>query len=91
MNITEKETKMLRNIAENDYANGRPGTWVWADCLDCGPEYLPVTSHGGIIASLSKKGLAESDGSGWCHIDHRDQTCVRLTEAGLAAWQALAK
>jgi hypothetical protein len=89
VNITEKEAKMLRNIAENDYANGEPSAWVWADCLDCGPEDLPIASHGGLIASLSKKDLAYSDGAGYCRHDKRDQTCVRLTEKGLAAWRAM--
>jgi hypothetical protein len=77
VNITEKEAAMLRNIAENDYANGDPSAWVWADCLECGPEHLPVASHGGLIASLSKKNLVDSD-----------EGCVALTEQGLSAWRA---
>ena len=87
--ITLKEARMLRNIAENDYANGEPSAWVWADCLDCGPEELNPASRGGLIASLIKKGLAHSDHAGWCKVDKRDQTCVCLSEAGLEAWRAM--
>ncbi len=87
MSITEKEAKMLRNIAENSYGDGDPSAWVWADCLDCGPEHLDRASHGGLIASLVKKGLAESDGAGYCRYEKRDMTCVSLTELGLVAWR----
>ena len=91
MILTPNETKMIRNIAENDYANGEPDAMVWADCLDCGPCPLPnPKSHGGVVASLIKKGLAESDCAGWDRGAQKDQTCVWLTDAGLGQWRAIA-
>jgi len=87
--VTTLEAKMLRNIAENDYANGDPEAQVWSDCLDCGPCSLDPKSFGGLVASLVKKGLAESNDHGWdAGAGHRD-ACVWLTEAGLVEWRKL--
>jgi hypothetical protein len=92
MELTSNEKKMIRNIAENDYANGEPDAMVWADCLDCGPCPLPsVRSHGGVIASLIKKGLVVSDGEGWDAGSGKDETCVWLTSEGLDHWRELTK
>jgi len=86
VHITEKEAAMIRNIAENDYANGDPSADVWADCLDCGPCSLDIKSHGGLIASLSKKGLVGSDGVVG---RHAADACVWLTPAGIDVWKTI--
>lgn len=85
MSLTEKECKMLQNIAENDYADGDPTACVWADCLDCGPNYIPLTSIPGLVASLSKKMLVNV---GDLRQPARDRG-VQLTEEGLKAYKTL--
>jgi hypothetical protein len=52
---------------------------VWSNCLDQGPETIKPTSVPGLVASLTKKGLATANGES-----------VGLTAAGLAAYRSLA-
>ncbi len=52
---------------------------VWRDCLDQGPETIAPTSLPGLVASLTKKGLATTNGES-----------VGLTPAGFAAYQSVA-
>ena len=87
--ITELEKKLIRNIAENDYANGEPDAAVWSDCLDCGPCSIPIKSIAGVASSLSKKGLAVSEGLGWDSGAQRDDRTIQLTAKGLAVWRSL--
>lgn len=86
MQITDMERKLLTNIARNEYTpvNGaEPATnddvyAVWSNCLDCGPHKIAATSIPGILSSLVKKGLADSDGEQ-----------VSLTDAGFAAYKLI--
>jgi hypothetical protein len=83
--LTELELRLLQNIALNDFqsCNGsEPPNFeacdpVWSNCLDCGPNDLRPRSIPGLVASLSKKGLIQTDGE-----------CVSLTRDGFAAYQA---
>ena len=52
---------------------------VWRDCLDQGPETITPTSLPGLVASLTRKGLATTNGES-----------VGLTPAGFAAYQSVA-
>lgn len=89
MNLTALETKLLRNIALNEYAPGNgaePASHadcgaVWSNCLDCGPETIAPTSIPGVVASLVKKGLVWQEGSG-------REAVVALTSAGFDAYRA---
>ena len=60
---------------------------VWTDCLDLGElltgmEMPKATSHGGILASLSTKGLVlTGDGS--------KDSIVGLSEDGFLAWREM--
>ena len=84
--LTGGERKLLVNIARNlmTPVNGaEPATLdeagsVWSNCLDQGPETIKPTSLPGLVASLTKKGLATANGES-----------VGLTAAGLAAYQSL--
>ena len=86
--LTRGERKLLVNIARNlmTPVNGaEPATLdeagsVWSTCLDQGPETIETTSLPGLVASLTKKGLANSNGES-----------VGLTAAGFAAYQSLAR
>lgn len=90
MTTTDLERKLIRNIAENEYAPGngaRPTTFaecgaVWSNCLECGPEAIAKASLPGALASLVKKGLAWQEGRG-----KEATTC--LTEAGFATYLTL--
>jgi hypothetical protein len=85
--LTRGERKLLVNIARNlmTPVNGaEPATLddagsVWRDCLDQGPETITPTSLPGLVASLTKKGLATANGES-----------VGLTPAGFAAYRSLA-
>jgi len=85
--LTRGERKLLVNIARNlmTPVNGaEPATLdeagsVWRDCLDQGPETIEAKSLPGLVASLTKKGLATANGES-----------VGLTPAGFVAWQSLA-
>ena len=85
--LTRGERKLLVNIARNlmTPVNGaEPATLdeagsVWRDCLDQGPETITPTSLPGLVASLTRKGLATTNGES-----------VGLTPAGFAAYQSVA-
>ena len=85
--LTRGERKLLVNIARNlmTPVNGaEPAALdeagsVWRDCLDQGPETITPTSLPGLVASLTKKGLATANGES-----------VALTPAGFAAYQSVA-
>lgn len=78
MKVTELETRMIINIADNDYRDGGSlDAPVWSDCLDCGPFEIEPAKHGGLIASLAKKGLVISSGE-----------TVSLTRAGVEVYLA---
>lgn len=84
MTITEKEKSLIMMIARNEYNSANYGvpvdiseTNTWCNCIDTGFVYdhmekLSSTSIPGVMASLVKKGLADSNG----------ETCC-LEEAGL--------
>ncbi len=88
MNITPLEAKILINIAENELSPGNgavPATHkdagsTWANCLGIGPEEIEARSIPGVVASLSKKGLA------WCSGKGKEAE-VGLTQAGFDAYQ----
>ncbi len=85
--LTRGERQLLVNIARNlmTPVNGaEPKTLdeagsVWRDCLDQGPETITPTSLPGLVASLTKKGLATANGES-----------VGLTSLGFAAYQSVA-
>jgi hypothetical protein len=85
--LTRGERQLLVNIARNlmTPVNGAdPATLddagsVWRDCLDQGPETIAPTSLPGLVASLTKKGLATTNGES-----------VGLTTLGLAAYRSVA-
>ena len=85
--LTRGERKLLVNIARNlmTPVNGaEPATLdeagsVWRDCLDQGPETIEAKSLPGLVASLTKKGLATTNGES-----------VGLTPLGFAAYQSVA-
>lgn len=78
MKLTEKETKLLKAIMNSEYRSGDPTKYrdaglepVWVDCIW---GFEGKRAYGGVMASLCKKGLVETDGE-----------TVTLTEAGLDA------
>jgi hypothetical protein len=85
--LTRGERQLLVNIARNlmTPVNGaEPATLdeagsVWRNCLDQGPETIKPASLPGLVASLTKKGLASSNGES-----------VGLTALGFAAYRSLA-
>jgi len=90
MNLTETEKKMLENIARSHYSESNGGEWkaydyVWADCLDQHPHPFKTTSVGGLVGSLVKKGLVESDGL------KPAEACVCLTHTGVEIYNNMEK
>lgn len=85
--LTKGERQLLVNIARNlmTPVNGaEPATLddagsVWRDCLDQGPETIKPASLPGLVASLTKKGLATTNGES-----------VGLTPLGFAAYRSVA-
>lgn len=85
--MTKLEADLLRNIAENYFAKANGGIpdsledvgRSWSDQLsDGGPIEIKSKSIPGLVTSLIKKGLVESD-----------RECVWLTQAGFDAYQTL--
>ena len=70
--ITANETQLLTAIRDSEYHDGRDpiGDPIWVDCACEGFG----RSAGGIMASLVRKGLADTDGE-----------CCWITEEGMAA------
>ena len=84
MKITDKERSLLKAIRDNDFQDGQHpvGNWVWADGID---DDLG-TGHGGVMASLVKKGLAEHEydnDPGRKHTSNDNVVCI--TQAGFDA------
>lgn len=81
MNITEKEKTVLQLIAQNEYNTMNYGvpesandTVTWCNCIDAGyiyddMEYPSSASLPGIVASLVKKGLIDTNGETISHTD----------------------
>jgi DNA-binding MarR family transcriptional regulator len=87
MNVTEKELAVLKSIINNDYQTfdiedknmiNQP-TWTFV-CEDSG---VKGKSLSGVISSLSKKGLVESDYDG----KNVSDSTILITEAGYNALQ----
>ena len=78
--LTDNEKLLLDNIAQSEYTNGDRGPWVlvWCNALDYSPNKIPSISVPGIMASLVKKGLAQTDGE-----------CCCLTVEGFDVWESL--
>lgn len=86
MSITVFEAATLRAIAINDFADGIPGSEVWANTVGDrmpadGPKGAQIR---GVISSLAKKGLVICRGSG-------PHTTLRMTDAGISAYRASAQ
>lgn len=87
--LTALEAIVIRQIAENNYQDGQPGTNdIWSsEIINNGPaelhDLVKPRSLPGVVSSLVKKGLARTgdDGEG-CPF-------VGLTTAGLERWQAI--
>ena len=89
MNTTKKEKTVLQLIAQNEYNNMNYGvpessddTVTWCNCIDAGyiyddMEYPSSASLPGIVASLVKKGLIDTNGETVAH-----------TDAGFAYWKS---
>lgn len=64
--ITERESKLLKAIYSSEYHDSNRGAdrinnAVWVDCIW---GFEGKKSFGGIMAGLTKKGLADTDGEG---------------------------
>jgi hypothetical protein len=82
MNTTELEKKLLINIAENQYQDGRDPEEmgpIWSNALDIGPMNIIGKQISGVASSLSKKGLVICDGE-------KEDSCIRLTKEGVTAY-----
>lgn len=74
--ITDYERKMLTAIKESPYHDGEPcENYTWTEEVLRGLD-MPVSAHGGVLASLVKKGLVRHQGDG-------SESLVRMTEKGL--------
>jgi hypothetical protein len=83
MKITDNERHLLRAIRDSDFNQGcNPvNNWVWADCIN---DNLG-TGHGGVMASLVKKGLADHDYYNDPGSQHSNDNTVCITRAGFDA------
>lgn len=94
MRLTAKEKLVLNAIARDLYAptnGGYPttkddfGIGVWTfSVADTIKKFMAPRSLPGVVASLTKKGLAYTGGSG----AQGDEFYMGMTDAGIAAWQA---
>lgn len=82
LNLTDLEAKMLVAIRDSEYRDGGKIAYVevWNDTtMDTFAKFSGKRSAaGGVMASLTAKGLAGTSGSG-------REDCCWITEAGLAA------
>lgn len=81
MNTTKKEKTVLQLVAQNEYNTMNYGvpesandTVTWCNCIDAGyiyddMEYPSSASLPGIVASLVKKGLIDTNGETISHTD----------------------
>jgi hypothetical protein len=76
--ITNKELLALKGILASDFLDGDPpvGKWVWSWSAN---PFESAKSFGGVVASLTKKGLAQQSG------DTGKDACVAITQAGVDA------
>lgn len=85
MGTTDKEQKLLADIAASEYQDGGElvGHHVWLDYI------VASRSRGGILSSLIKKGLVEVDVVPFAQSDNRQNgvsdSTVALTRAGADA------
>ncbi len=79
---TELEREVLRGIIDSDFHDAQDpiGNWVWS--WSCNPwmETEDAKKFSGVVTSLIKKGLAESDGG------EGEDACLTITQAG---WDAI--
>ena len=78
IHLTGNEVKMIQNIGANELnQNGSPSDPIYSDNLKYGPngQWLPQSSFGGILSSLSKKELV------WTGFSNKE-SLVALTEKG---------
>jgi len=79
MTITDQEFKLLRSINNSEYHSAEPDAEkraqepVWVDCIWA---FEGRRAFSGVMSSLSKKGLAKTDGE-----------CCWLTPKGFAVLQ----
>ena len=73
MNITTNERELLTAIRDNEFQDGRDviDNPVWVDCIG---GWADTAKFGGVMASLTKKDLAGTDGE-----------CCWITQAGFDA------
>jgi hypothetical protein len=78
---TSNEQTVIRNIVNNEYANGDvfAVTWTWRAVEGVGKT---PRSAGGVVSSLVKKGLVCADGYG-------EEATLSLTDAGSAVFAQL--
>lgn len=78
--ITAKEMEVLKAIVASDYQmrSNPVGEYVWS--WSANPFDSP-RSLGGVVASLSKKGLVTQSGDG-------EEACLAITQAGYDVLQA---
>jgi len=87
ISLTEKEIAVLKGIANSDFMGDYGGVFagpdfpVWSSSVTDAAEGIEASSMGGIVASLSNKGLVGGQNSG-------EEAIIWLTDAGLAAFQA---
>lgn len=78
-NVTDLEADAIQAIGNNDFTDGDPTAWVWSNCVAQECKTVKAKQLPGVISSLVKKGLAETDGNSG------KDACVRLTETGVVA------
>jgi len=86
-NLTANEIAVLNGIANSDFMGDYGGVFagpdfpVWSSSVTDASVGIDAASMGGIIASLSNKGLVGGQNSG-------REAVVWLTDAGLSAYNA---
>ncbi len=76
MNITEKEMEVLKAIDSNEYGDEMTDAkWTWSVVGDLD---MDKASIGGVVASLSKKGLIYADSVE----RHGNEATIALTDEG---------
>lgn len=74
--VTDLERDIMRAILLQDHRDGRDArAQIWVDCILDKAELAKRSSLGGVMTSLKRKGIADSDGE-----------CAWLTDAGIAIY-----
>jgi hypothetical protein len=83
INLTENEIKVIAAIINSDYQddNNPVNNPVWS--FSCNP-FENKKTLSGVVASLSKKGLVNSGGTG-------QNACITLLQAGMDAYNLVPK